>query len=265
MIRQTRWQQTPKSLFALTVAKNRERHLSVLALFADRDLTSPALTLEEIMLHLGSPAQLGATDETVRLSLDQLVDWTLLDEARNESAVYASPEEFQRRNLQWALTGNGQAAVAGLDKVADFLASVASLQPAAIDSLAEAVRHAVGLAQDPTSSDASINVMWLQAEHHHQSLVDNVRQFQRKMATLLRDPTLDDNLLAKARDTIIEYLTRYIQDAEQPAARVTEALSLLHELGPDVLFERARRGANLAPDPSLGDPGPAYLAERLVR
>jgi len=266
MTRSSRWRETPKTLFSLAVTKNRDLHLTILALFADRDLSSPALTLEEIMVHLGPlAADLLPSEDTIRNSLDQLVEWSLLDESRNESAIYSSPEEFQLRNVQWALTGNGQAAVAGLDRVADFLAAVASLQPAAIDSLAQAIGEAVTLAHDPASSDASIHVQWLQAEHHHQSLVDNVRQFQRKMATLLRDPKLDDAVLAQARDTIIEYLTRYIQDAEQPTARVAEALSRVHTLGPDTLFERARLGANLAPDPTLGDPGPAYLAERHVR
>ena len=103
---------------------------------------------------------------------------------------------------------------------------------------------------------------WQQAEQHHQSLVDNIRQFHTQLARLFSDNRLSDEKLAHARDAIIEYLTKYIQDAERPSERVTVALRKLHELGPEMVLERALHGANLAPDPVLGDPSTRWLAER---
>jgi uncharacterized protein (TIGR02677 family) len=110
-----------------------------------------------------------------------------------------------------------------------------------------------------------IHIELQQAEHHHQSLVDNVRRFQSQLSQLLSDPTLDDMIMAQARDAIIEYLSRYIRDAEQPAARAADALRQLHELGDAFVLERALAGANLAPDPVLGDPGPRWIEERTRR
>ena len=266
MMRQERWRATPKTLFQVATAENRDVHLAVLSLFADRDLTDPALTLEDILTVLPREApDLHSDEVTVRRSLDQLVEWGLLDESRNESATYRTPEEFQRRNVQWALTAHGQTAVALLDEASRFLAAVASLQPAAIDSLAQSIARVVRLAADPGESVASIHVELQQTEHHHQALVDNVRRFQSQLSHLLSDPKLDDTVMAQARDAIIEYLSRYIKDAEQPAARAAEALRNLHELGDALVLERALAGANLAPDPVLGDPGPRWLEERKRR
>lgn len=266
MIRQERWRATPKSVFQVATAENRDLHLAMLSLFAERELTDPALTLEDILVALPREAPDLQVDEAgIRRSLDQLVEWGLLDESRNEAATYRTPEEFQRRNLQWSLTAHGQTAVALLDEAARFLAAVASLQPAAIDSLAQSIARVVRLASDPTSDTAIIHIELQQAEHHHQSLVDNVRRFQSQLSHLLSDPTLDDAVMAQARDAIIEYLTRYIHDAEQPAARAAEALRQLHELGDAFVLERALAGANLAPDPVLGDPGPRWLEERTRR
>lgn len=266
MIRQERWRATPKTIFQVATTENRDLHLAVLALFAERELTDPALTLEDVLLVLpGQAPDLQVIEPGIRRSLEQLVEWGLLDESRNEAATYRTPEEFQRRNLQWSLTAHGQTAVALLDEAARFLAAVASLQPAALDSLAQSIARVVNLTADTSSDNAIIHVELQQAEHHHQSLVDNVRRFQSQLSRLLSDPALDDAIMAQARDAIIEYLTRYIQDAEQPAARVTEALQRLHEIGDTVVLERALTGANLAPDPIFGNPAPRWLEERTRR
>jgi uncharacterized protein (TIGR02677 family) len=266
MNRQEKWRATPKSIFQVATTDNRDLHLAVLSLFADRELTDPALTLEDLLSGLPRSApDLEADEAAVRRSLDQLVEWELLDESRNESATYRTPQEFQRRNLQWSLTAHGQTAVALLDEAARFLAAVASLQPAAIDSLARSLAKVAHLAADPSADDAGIHIELLQAEQHHHSLVDNVRRFQSQLSHLLSDPTLDDRVVAQARDAIIEYLTRYIRDAEQPAARAAEALRQVHALGDAYVLERALQGANLAPDPVLGDPAPRWLEERTTR
>lgn len=266
MNRPERWRATPKTIFQVATTENRDLHLAVLALFAERELTDPALTLEDILLVLpGQAPDLQINEASIRRSLEQLVEWGLLDESRNETATYRTPEEFQRRNLQWSLTGHGQTAVALLDEAVRFLAAVASLQPAALDSLAQSIARVVRLTADPSSDSAIIHVELQQAEQHHQSLVDNVRRFQSQLSRLLSDPTLNDAIMAQARDAIIEYLTRYIQDAEQPAARVAEALQRLHEIGDAVVLERALAGANLAPDPIFGNPAPRWLEERTRR
>ena len=75
MNRQERWRATPKSIFAVATTDNRDVHLAVLSLFADRELTDPALTLEEILRTLPRQApDLDVDEAGVRRSLDQLVD-----------------------------------------------------------------------------------------------------------------------------------------------------------------------------------------------
>jgi uncharacterized protein (TIGR02677 family) len=258
-----RWRAMPRDLFQPAVVESRDLHLGILSLFADRDLTDPALTLEQLIVQLPTVApDLVLDDDSVKRSLTQLVEWGHLDESRNESATYRTPEEFQRRNLQWSLTGTGSAVIAGLDRAADFLGAVTSLQTATIGALAQSVAAAADLASQPDADVVEIHMEWQLAEGYLVALIDNVRQLQRRLAELMRDPALDDEVLRRARDVIIEYLTRFIHDAEEPANRARLALLRLHQLGPALVFQRALLGANLAPDPVRGDPSPAWLDER---
>lgn len=258
-----RWRATERDLFHPAVVESRDLHLAILALFAERDLTDPALNLEQLLTQLPSVApDLALEEERIKRSLAQLVNWGHLDESRDESAVYRTPEEFQRRNLQWSLTGAGSAAIAGLDRAADFLCAVTSLQTATIDALAQCVARAAELASRADADPVEIHMEWHMAETYLGGLAENVRQLQRRLSELMRDRSLDDAVLARARDVIIEYVNQFIHDAEEPANRVRRALGRLHELGPALVFERALVGANLAPDPLRGDPSAGWLEER---
>lgn len=263
MQRSRKWRQLPKSLFQAAAAESRDLHVTILSLFADRDLTDPALTLEQVLLQLPAEApDLGIDDDRVKRSLDQLVEWGQLEESRNELANYRTPEEFRARNLQWSLSGHGTALIAALDKAAEFLNAVTSLQPATIDALAQAIARAANLAKNVESDSVEVHLEWQQAESLLLSLVENVRHLQRRLTELMRDSSLSDEVLRQARDVIVDYVTQFIRDAEEPALRAKRALESLQSLGPTLLFERALQGANLAPDPILGDPGPAWIAER---
>lgn len=89
MQRTRRWRERiSKQLLQATVTDNRELHLSILSLFADRHLTDPALTLEQILAELRCEApDLELDEDRVRRSLDALVEWGHLDESRNEPAT----------------------------------------------------------------------------------------------------------------------------------------------------------------------------------
>lgn len=266
MQRNKKWRQLPKSLFQVAAADGRDLYVSILSLFADRDLTDPALTFEQILNQLPSEApDLELDDDRVKRSLDQLVEWGHLEESRNELATYRTPEEFRARNLQWSLSGHGTAVIAALDKAAEFINAVTSLQPATIDALAQSIARATTLAQNASSDSVEIHLEWQQAENLLLSLVENVRHLQRRLTELMRDSSLSDEILRQARDVIVDYVTRFIRDAEEPAMRAQRSLETLQTLGPDLVFERAMQGANLAPDPILGDPGPAWIAERQRR
>lgn len=263
MTRQEQWRKTPRALFQVATTENRDLHLAVLSLFAERELGNLDLTLQDLMTALPQQApELRVDQDMLSASLKQLVEWGLLSESRNTSATYRTPEEFRRRNLQWSLTHDGQAAVAGLDAAVRFLDNAASLHSGAIDSIASSLARAVSLAADPASDPARICIELQQAEFHHESLRLNIRQFQSQLGDLLGNPTLSDAEMAEARDKIIEYLTDYIQEAELPAARVAEALRDLNALGRSYVLERALEGANLAPDLASSDPGPRWIQER---
>lgn len=47
-------------------------------------------------------------------ALAALTGWGLLEATQDHGARYATPEEFGRKNLQWALVPKGVAAAAGV-------------------------------------------------------------------------------------------------------------------------------------------------------
>jgi len=261
--RDQRWLALSRTLFAFNAGDRREAHLAVLGCFDDA-LFDPALNLEQLAATLRATAPELAGDEELLLSvLGQLThDWALLEPSRDDSATYSDPGEFRRRTLQWALTPDGQAAVAGLNAAADRLAAVASLQPAALDAIAAALSQVAELAADPASDDAALHVRLAEAESHHRTLVDNLRAFTSDVQRLLGRADASDADLAAAKSAILDYLNRYVIDAEAPARRVAAAIDRLSAVGLEVVAERAVRGSNLAPGVGDVDPTVRALDER---
>ena len=73
-----------------------------------------SLTAEDVRTHLhevGWRDEL--TDGDLASTLDQLVGWNLLDVGQNHTERYRTARDYERRNLQYAMTRAGEAALAG--------------------------------------------------------------------------------------------------------------------------------------------------------
>lgn len=262
------WQQVPRQVFSPLHADSRADYMAVLACF-EAAVFEPALNLETLSNRLVSTVPgLAGDDATLERVLKQLVDWNLLEASRDDSVSYADPVEFQRRHQQWALTHHGQATNAAIDAAFEQLRSAAALQPAAIDTIANALSEIAdwigdaGINTDPETA-GQVHLRLVEAETHHRSLIDNLRTFTRDVTRALGRPELDDEELLEAKHHIIGYLDRYVVESEVPARNVADALDLLDQIGFEVVAAVATEGANLAPGLDGIDPRPAAEAIRL--
>lgn len=268
------WRLLSRDLFTFATTDLRELHTAVLAAFDDAAVLQPALRLEQVRALLADSGWDEALDDDrLRQTLAQLVEWQLLDVTQDHAATYATPEEFERRNLQWSLTPNGEAAIGGVLFALSQLRRAVSLQPAVLDAIADGLADLARLfagdgGAGPDAVDAARVATTLSTvESHHESMVASVRQFNRHLQRLLKDDGADDEVFLDVKRRTVEYLQEYVDGIDLRARRVAaaiERLTLPPGPGVAVLHDAAVRGANLAPVAGE-DPAPGWLAQRAKR
>jgi uncharacterized protein (TIGR02677 family) len=258
------WRRVDPDLFRFTTTDLRDLHVAVMAAFEEAAVLATALNLDQVrsaVLALGWDEPL--RDETLQSTLTALTGWNLLEATQDHSARYSTPEEFERKNLQWSLTPRGEAAISGLLYTLDSLRAAIGLQTAVLDVIADDLIELADLVRQPRSAatDARAAVQLTQVERHLSTLVASVRQFNGHLQRLLRDDGTNDEVFADVKGRTVRYLEEYVEGVERPMRRLATAVCQIESLGLASVFDRALSGANLAPMAD-GDPGPAWLAER---
>lgn len=238
--------------------------MALMTAFEEAAVLAPTLNLDQArsaLRQVGFDEPLG--DEVLQRALGALVGWGLLEGTQDHSARYATPEEFERKNLQWALTPRGEAAISGVLHSLEALRHAVGLQTAVLDAIGDDLAELAGLAVDArsTAADAKIHIALAQVERHLAALVTSVRQFNGHLQRLLREEATDDDVFADVKRRTVSYLEEYVENVERPHRRLAAALDRVESIGLSVVLDRALAGANLAPVAG-GDPGPAWLAER---
>ena len=267
MIEQRQWRGVDADLFRFTTTDRRDLNIAVMTAFERASTLEPALNIERVRQGLESVGwDLPLDDSTLQQVLDALVGWKLLDVSQDHGAHYASPEDFERKNLQWALTRRGEAAVGGLLQALDSLRLTVGLQPAVLDAIGDGLQDLARLLEQPRSNagDARIHVLLAQVETQLNGLVASVRQFNGHLQRLMREDAVDDVVFGDVKRRTVAYLEEYVSGVERPQRRLREGVARVAALDTAALFDRALAGANLAP---MGgeDPGPAWVAERQRR
>jgi uncharacterized protein (TIGR02677 family) len=258
------WRSADPDLFTFTTTGLRELHVAVMAAFDDAAVLSPALNLDRLRAGI---AGLGwdepVTDEALTQALTSLVGWGLLDVSQDHSARYSTPEEFERRNLQWSLTEKGAAAIAGLLYALEELRAAVGLQTAVLDAIGDGLIELADLLRTPGSPESAgkIHIGLAQVERNLSALITSVRQFNGHLQRLLREDPTSDDVFADVKRRTVSYLEEYVEGVERPQRRLVAAIEGVAALGTATLFDRALAGANLAPVAG-GDPGPEWIAER---
>jgi uncharacterized protein (TIGR02677 family) len=258
------WRAVDSDLLRFTTTDLHALHVAVMAAFEQAAVLAPALNLDQVRAALRAAGWDEPTDgEALQRALGSLTGWRLLEATQDHSARYATPEEFERRNLQWSLTARGEAAISGLLQAVESLRHAVGLQPAVLDAIGDDLMELAELVSRPRSAadDARIHLVLSQVERHLAALVTSVRQFNGHLQRLLRDDGTDDDVFADVKRRTVAYLKEYVEGVERPQRRLATAIGHVEAHGLATTFDRALAGANLAPVTG-GDPGPGWLAER---
>ncbi len=261
------WRGVDADLFRFTTTDLRELHLGLMAAFEEAAVMAPALNLDQVRTALTTIGWDEPTaDDLLQRALSSLVGWGLLEATQDHAAHYTTPEEFERKNLQWSLTRRGESAVGGVLHALDSLRHAVGLQPAVLDAIGDGLAELARRLEAPSGgdTDARIHIQLAEVESHLSALVASVRQFNGHLQRLLRDDATDDKVFADVKRRTIAYLEEYVNGVERAQRRLASAVDRLAAIGVSVLFDRALSGANLAPVAG-SDPGPAWLAERTRR
>ncbi len=261
------WRSLDAELFRFTTTPQHDLHVALMTAFEAAAVLSPALDIDQVRAALTEIGWDEPTDDAaIDQALKQLTEWRLLEATHNHAATYTTPEDFERKNLQWSLTRRGEAAAAGVLQAFEELRSAIGLQPAVLDAIGDGLGELAELLVAPRSDevDGRIRVQLASVENHLLSLVASVRQFNGHLQALLLHDGTDDVVFTDVKRRTVAYLEDYVEGVERRHRRVRAAIERVQAHGLSVMFDRALAGANLAPT-AAGDPGPAWVADRRHR
>jgi len=263
------WRDLDADLFRFTATDLRELYVAVMTAFERSGVLAPTLNLDGVRDSLRAVGwDEPLADDQLVAALGSLTGWGLLEVSQDHTATYATPEDFERRNLQWSLAPKGEAAVVGMLAALDSLRHAVSLQPAVLDAIGDALVDIAALLDAPgdPKADAQVHLRLAEIEAHLTGLVTSVRQFGTQLQRLVRASAEDDRaaeLFLDVKRRTVSYLEEFVERVDRPRRRLERAVRDLEDRSP-LLFDRALRGANLAPVAG-DDPAPGWIAERQRR
>lgn len=255
----------PAGMFAFTTGDRAELSTAVLYAFADaNERLETSLGFDEVRDRLRAVGYYDAvTEDELGARLHQLVRWQLLDMVQDHGAHYATAEEYERKNLRYSLTKQGEAAVEGVQHALVVLTSTGALQTAVLEAIADRLNELYELQVDAASSDRTLFNRLTELETHLEALRSNTRQFNNELARLLRDDAADIATFHEVKTATIAYLHEFVSNLDQRVRTIADAVGRVEETGVAVLHQRALAGAEL---PALATAGvEQWLAHRGAR
>ncbi|NUP78394.1 MAG: TIGR02677 family protein, partial [Nonomuraea sp.] len=238
----------PPEMFRFVTTERADLHTAVLHAFgaaADRLVT--ALTLDEVRDGLRAAGWYAPiADPDLTATLRQLAGWGLLDVVFNHAGSFATAEEYERRNLQYALTARGEAALAGVRHAMATLASAGALQTAVLDAVADRLAELEALLSDPAPGrDRRVFTCLRELEGHLDGLRRDTLRFNGELQRLLRVEGADLATFHEVKAATVAYLQEYATNLEQRGDTIARALHGVAGRGVGVLHARALAGADL--------------------
>lgn len=251
----------PPELFRFATADKSELYVGIMTAFAaanERLVTE--LSSAEVTGELNQSARFNElAEEEVQSALDQLRAWGAVEVSQNPAGQYRTAADFERRNLIYSLTKQGEAAYAGVTHALAALESTGALQTAVLEALADRLAELATLmgAQPPTPRRTYTALTEL--DGHLEALRTNTRVFNGELQRLLRAEEVDLDTFMEVKEATLSYLDEFITDLDARAGAIRNALRLVEAGELEAVLSQALAGADL---PTLGgaDPGPAWLA-----
>ena len=140
------WRAVDPDLFRFATTELRDPHIGLMSAFDQAAMVAPAPNqVRGALRTVGWEASVD--DASLQRALAALVGWGLLDATQDHGAVYTTPEEFERNNLQWSLTPKGEAGISALDS----LKHTVGLQPAVLDAIGDGLAEVADLLDQPSN------------------------------------------------------------------------------------------------------------------
>ncbi len=222
----------PSDLFRFTTGERSEMYTAVLHLFGEaNERLETALGLDDIGRRLAQVGWVGVIDEDTLFDvLRQLREWRLLEASQNHSGSYRTADEYERRNLLYSLTRNGEAALVGLEHAAAVLASTGALQTAVLEAIALRLGDLAVLGADPASDDRRVFTTLQELEGHLDGLRANTTQFNAQLQRLLRVEGTDQQTFHEVKQATVLYLNDFLGDLDLRVRIIAEAVGEVERL-----------------------------------
>jgi uncharacterized protein (TIGR02677 family) len=254
----------PPEMFRFTSGERAELYVSMLHAFGEaNEQLETSLSLDDVRMRLRSVGWLDALDDDDLIeSLGQLRKWNLVDVIQNHGESYRTASEYERRNLQYSLTRQGEAALAGVAHAMMVLASTGALQTAVLDAISD--RLADLAAEMERGSDRRVFTTLTELEGHLEALRVNTRQFNGELQRLLRADGADLATFHEVKAATVAYLQEFLTNLDQRSHAIANRILQVEDHGIGLVHKRALLGAELPQLPGA-DPGPAWLEHRRAR
>jgi uncharacterized protein (TIGR02677 family) len=254
----------PPEMFRFTDGDRAGLYVSMLHAFGEaNERLETALGIDDVRTRLRSVGWPGALDDDDLVgALRQLRQWNLVDVIQNHSEDYRSASEYERRNLQYSLTRQGEAAFAGVQHAMTVLAASGALQTAVLDAIGDRLGDLVHELE--TGSDRRIFSTLSELEGHLEALRANTKQFNGELQRLLRADGADLATFHEVKASTVTYLQEFLTNLDHRAHAIATRIGQVEEHGVGLMLARALLGADLPQLPGT-DPGLAWLEHRRAR
>ncbi|PKW18706.1 uncharacterized protein (TIGR02677 family) [Saccharopolyspora spinosa] len=221
----------------------RERYAAVLGALLVASTRTPTATMADVRTLLSDVGYDDPlTTEDLRDVLDHLARSELVKVFRDYTAPVASLGEGVRRQEAWTLTKQGRVVVGAVHDAMTNIDRSLQLPPRLVDSVEDTVRrlraHLDGNAELLATDLA-------QVRGHLEQLQSATGDFYEAVAALIQHDVTDDAMFTASRERILVALRQFTKHTERSLTRVRRALVELHEVGYEVVVERAVASAGL--------------------
>ncbi|MBE2997704.1 TIGR02677 family protein [Nocardiopsis sp. HNM0947] len=244
------FERLPPRVFDFTSGNRRDLYFAILHVFNDaNERLETALLAEQVHARVPGTGFAEPVDEdTVGIALRHLESLDLLESSQSYTASYSTAAEFERKNVQYTLTAQGEAEFAGIKLVLDRLKEKGALQTAVLDAIGDRLHTLYSLLEPGAAgTDSRVFTALQELEGHLDSLRDNTKRFNNELQRLLRSEGADLDTFHEVKRATVGYLEEFVENLEVRAHTIADALARVEALGVEPMLERALAGANLPP------------------
>lgn len=267
----------PADLLVYATTDRAPLYTALLHAFGEaNDRLTTSLALEDVRRHLAAVGWDEPLDDAELTGvLGRMREWRLLDAGQNHAEQYRTAQEYERRNLQYALTRQGEAALAAHAAATATLEATGALQTAVLEALADVLVRLVDIAGRldarasasgaASAAERQAFVAFQELDAHLDMMRTGIRQFNGDLQRLLRADDVDDTVFAQVKDATVRYLDEYVARLDERVARIARRAGRVRSSGLDRLLVAALRGAELPPHPRAEERDAQWLEHARTR